>query len=315
MQTRHRCLQSISGVFAKCGLRLASTAAPIQPSYKDMRSHLHTPAVTDFVKDYRMIAGMSGWDSILHRASGSVRVLDVCAGTGRWAQAFSELVVKDHEVLVDFVDLCGDSIAVLGSRQETMANLGKGKLFTGDICELGKLGVPLLSYDLIVNMHGLYGISRVQLPAALQAMHDALKPGGTMIIAIGTESSPYQQIPTRCFGVSFTNDQDILEALNGLGIGRSVNHITYTEEFAASDKSGLDRFLMDECGGNTFPAEVAQGMTKPERAIQEYADCRFDHESGTHRFEQQTSVITIRREAGLPPQLQSVKGRVEKQPS
>jgi len=276
------------------------------------RSSFLASAADDFVKDYRELAKMGIWDSLLEGSQGSLRVLDACAGTGRWVQAFSEIVLKDREalknreVLVDFIDLCSDSIAVLEKRLRGLPNITVGKCFTGNLCESGKLGVPSLGYDLIVNMHGLYGFSKGSLPSALQAMHDALRPGGTMILAIGTQkSSPYQHVPTQCFGIPLINETSIVQALEGLGIQSTTTHITYMEEYLASDEAALHRFLMDECGGNCFPTDVAEGMATPEAALRDYSEAHLDRNTGSFRFHQEVAVITVRRDAHLLPEMQS----------
>jgi len=268
------------------------------------RAYLFTSATDDFVQDYKVLAKMDLWDGLLDHSSGRMRVLDTCAGTGRWLQAFSEMLVIDKDVSVDLMDLCSDSLSVLGKRLDNLGNIGKNNLFEGDLCELGQVGVPALTYDVVTNMHGLYGIAKHLLPAALQGMHDTLKPGGTMIIAIGTKSSPYQHV-AEFFGQVFTNDEDIMQALSGLGIQSSRKFITYKEEYAVTDKAGVERFLMDECGGNTYPTDVAQQMSMPRTAIQKYAESHLDHTSGIYRFPQEVAVITVQRDAFLLPEMQS----------
>lgn len=268
---------------------VADVVLPFTP---EGRSLFSVPAADDFVKDYRELAALSLWDNLLDNASDNLRVLDVCSGTGRWAQAFSEIVAKDRHIPCDFIDLCTDSMGVLSERLKGITNLGPSSSFNGDICELSKLGVPTLSYDIVTNMHGLYGVPADVLPTALQAMHDSLKVGGTMIIAIGTDQSPYQQVPKQCLGQPVTNDADIIEAFQSIGIQASTFHIEYKEEYSATDQDGLDRFLLDECGGNCFPADVAQNL---EFSIQGYADHCFDEPSQMYRFHHQIAVIVVQR--------------------
>lgn len=273
--------------------------------FRDSRAHFRVSALEDFVKDYRELVRLPVWDTILTGDLQEKRVLDVCAGTGRWAQAFSELVVKDRQVKCDFVDLCSDSTSVLDGRRSHMPNLSGGQVFTGDICALDQLGVPALSYDVITNMHGLYGVPGARLSSALQTMYDALKPGGTMILAIGAEHSAYQEVAKECFGISFTTDTEIMDALTSLGIQFTGTHINYIEEFSESDEAGLERFLLDECGGNTFPTDTAAEKVDPKCFTKDYARSRFDEASRTFRFPQKISVITVSRNAGFLPEMQS----------
>lgn len=293
--------RSVHAAFGRSSNRFLVSVAPLHfeqqpqaplPKAPETRAHFGVPAADDFVKDYRELAKLPIWASLLNNRSDNFRVLDTCCGTGRWAQAFSELVVKDAEVPCDFVDLCEDSIKVLGERLEGISNLSEQNRFTGSICDLTALAVPTEFYDAITNMHGLYGIPKEHLPAALQAMYEALKVGGTMIISIGTDKSPYQQVPHQVMGTPTTNDMDIINACDELGINASLSHITYSEEYAANDNVGLERFLFEECGGNCFPTDVA---LKLDFSIQDYANSNFNKASQMYQFQHQIAIITVVR--------------------
>jgi hypothetical protein len=74
-------------------------------------------AAADPVKDYRELAAHDGWADIIG-ARRELRYLDVCCGTGRWLQAFSENVLRPRNILVDadLVDLCSSSLVHLEDR-------------------------------------------------------------------------------------------------------------------------------------------------------------------------------------------------------
>jgi SAM-dependent methyltransferase len=266
-------------------------------------------AADDFVKDYREIAGMPLWDNLFEKhpegkkqLPQSFRALDTCCGTGRWAQAFSELVLQPRKLTAtcDFFDLCEDSLGVIRNRLPGFSNIDAGEVIPGDLSKLGAAGVPASTYDLVVNMHGLYGVPKILLPPALQGMHDSLVPGGIMVIALGMKASPYQQIPMQ-IGVPSTDSDDVIEALDRLGLQFTVTDLVYHEAYEASDKEGVLRFLMDECGGNIFPVDkVDQAMDIDQSlaAIKPYADSHFDTASAEYKFKQDIAVITVQKEDG-----------------
>jgi len=307
--------------------RHVGSAAPVHPAYEpplagniyklildpettmaDSRSRHLVSSADDCVNDYRALAEMPIWQGLMAAAleKGEVRVLDACCGTGRWAQAFSERVVQGSQnVSCDFADLCGDSLKELEYRLEAINNLSGKNVFRGDICELSHLGAAALSYDIVVNMHGLYGIPKSKLSQAVQAMYDTLKPGGTMIIAIGSDSSPYQQVPEESLGRPVCGAADIVQACRELGIQAGVSTITYSEHFERTDMAGLHHFLLNECGGNCFSVDVATDMQCPTATIQKYADNHFDSAFGQYRFRQEATIITIIRDPTLRPGMPS----------
>lgn len=263
---------------------------------------MNVSARDDFVKDYRELARALLCHDVLRRGKEEFRVLDTCCGTGRWAQAFSELVLQPLGITAacDFIDLCAQSMAVLCKRLPNMQNVRSGSLFTGDVCQLSQLGVPALAYDLIVNMHGLYGVPKAKLATALQGMYDALAPGGTMLIALGANESAYQQFP-QSLALKYCDPDDVLEAFGLLGISATASHLSYHEEYAKTDEASLHRFLMDECGGNTFTVDqVSEANSfgcsdKPPAALAAFASKYFDLSSGMYRFSQKVTVVEVTR--------------------
>jgi len=293
---------------------MMNEAVQHRPEVANDRAHMNVSSQEDVVQDYRVLASKLPWDNFLNVEKEELRVLDACSGTGRWAQAFSEMVLKPRgivNVTCDFADICARSMSVLNDRLLHIQNLGSGSLFTGDLCELSHLGASTLSYNVIVNMHGLYGIPKAKLPMAVHAMHDALAPGGTMLIALGAEESAYQQFP-RELGWRYCTPNDVLEACSSLGIHYTSSNVTYYEEYKETDKESLTRFLMDECGGNSFGVDDAVEKSSLEHNADKLADIvahfaskNFDPDSRTYRFFQPVTVVEIRRDPALLPEMQS----------
>merc|ERR1712032_286140 len=156
------------------------------------------------------------------------------------------------------------------------------------------------SYDLVVNMHGLYGVPKEILPKALQRMQEALKADGTMVLAIGKKDSPYQEIPS-LLGVPSVDSDDILDALRELGLAATTVDLTYDEVYDEHDDEGLQRFLMDECGGNIFPVDQVDAMDleASSAAVKAYADAHFDAASRKYCFKQNIGVILLKRDANI----------------
>ena len=106
---------------------------------------------------------MPFWSEVLATEGGSeYRTLDVCCGTGRWHQAFHDLLPAPAgtHVTSDFIDLCGESIEGLERRLDGLSTSlpgtagsvarRRGTVTTGDACDLSADG----DYSLVVNMHG-----------------------------------------------------------------------------------------------------------------------------------------------------------------
>lgn len=220
----------------------------------DRSSSIET-ALNDPVSDYRALAGLPLWSDLLHLYShgGNVRVLDVCSGTGRWMQAFAEMVLPEQEQLksrdaptacnMDSVDLCNDSLSVLKQRRSILQEHGKigtGKIKFADATILSPDEVA--AYDIVTNMHGLYGFPGTDaegspspaLQDVLKRMMRSLKPGGTLVISIAhrhslEQPSFYDRIGRELSEMGITDApyacaEDVLAAFASLGIDCGMNN-------------------------------------------------------------------------------------------
>ena len=106
-----------------------------QPTSVDRIGGVMT-AKEDRVQDYRELATLSVWNSMVERAysaqaaGNSFKVLDVCCGTGRWTAAFSDMVTAPRGLTLDcdYVDYCEDSLKVLRERVPSLLGVRAGSM-------------------------------------------------------------------------------------------------------------------------------------------------------------------------------------------
>lgn len=276
------------------------------------RTEYQVNANDDFVKDYRELAKMPIWDKVFSKVPHTFHALDVCCGTGRWANAFSDIVCRERGVVVpcDFLDWCQESLTVLEKRKSEMPNI---KLVKADQHDLGRRGSHTFnasSYDLVVNMHGLYGLPPKVLRPALTFMHNMLREGGQLVIALGSEDSLYQKIPAKLeadgiLDERFTSVPQVLEACRELGIEIECNSLLYYEEYDANDKEKVDRFVFDECVGNTFTADGTPKFTKEQlwESLKPLVHQYLDASTNRYKFKQDISILTLKKNAYVPDML------------
>jgi len=215
------------------------------------RSIFIDTALEDPISDYRRLASLPIWSDLLlgHGSDANFRAIDICCGTGRWFQAFAELVLPmlrsegSADIIgnMDFVDLCIDSLAVLEQRRSLLlpGNLSvPGEVLHEDACKLPEKQEG--AYDLVTNMHGLYGFSgnlkrsktneggsSSVLQCALERMVQSLKPGGTLVIAISHKDAPekpsfYNKIGKELaklgvIDLPYICAEDVIEVFSSLG--------------------------------------------------------------------------------------------------
>jgi len=83
-----------------------------------------------------------------------VDVLDICCGTGRWIQAFNDIVLTPDVTVVpdvDFLDLCTNSLEVLRQRIPQMININAKEVINQCATKIHDMNKK---YDLITNCHG-----------------------------------------------------------------------------------------------------------------------------------------------------------------
>jgi SAM-dependent methyltransferase len=257
-----------------------------------------TAAAADPVKDYRELAKCSFWSRVLGNRT-QVDCVDVCAGTGRWMQAFSEMVLQPRSMTasVNAVDLCGDSLAHCQERLSQIPEIEKGETHCMDAGALNSIGK---TFDLATNMHGLYAVPRSILRDVVASMVTSVTPGGTAIIALGDSNSFYVKYPAAldACGVESSaviSAEDVVSVLEELSLKFECIKVDYIETTNNDDE--LRHYLENEAGGNCWPAsdertgKAVTSVLAPnvQKLIAEYAAG-----PGVHHFSQSTLALLVK---------------------
>lgn len=268
-------------------------------SFAAMRMGNLSLAAADPVEDYRVLAAGDFWAHVIGGRQ-QLACLDVCSGTGRWMQTFSENVLRPLKVTASFdcVDLCSDSLAHLETRFHKIPEISTGRTHCLDAGKLESLGGK---FDLATNMHGLYAIPRESLRNVVASMIGTVAPGGTCIIALGDNNSFYlrhsnELVKCGVMPVRETSADDVFDVLNELGVAYEKINLDYVEK-TSTDKQ-LRHFIENESGGNTWPADddrTGKALTSfdapnVKKLLDQFMVC-----PGVHHFPQSTSVFLIRR--------------------
>jgi len=257
---------------------------------------------SDPVEDYRSLARSDLWEEVLGSKK-ELRCLDVCSGTGRWMQTFSEMVLWPRAVTatVDCVDLCATSLKHLESRLPQMPGISNGVTHCTSATNLESFDGR---YDLVTNMHGLYGVPLGILPEVVSSMVNAVRPGGYCVLALGDNRSFYVRYPQALqeLGVmkeGCTSANDVENALIEQGIDFQKLQVNHVEITTTEDQ--LKHYVMNESGGNIWPADD----NRTGRALDSFVAQRagplgllIDSHAvgaGVHHFPQSVPVLVIRK--------------------
>ena len=116
-------------------------------------------------------------------------------------------------------------------------------------------------YDIVWSMHAFYAIPKCELSSILSKISDNLNDNEKAFIAQATRQSFYVQFYDKFLDAfhynedGFTSAEDILEALNILGIEYQIHIISYEECIAQNDLTALEHYIMSESVGNSFRQE------------------------------------------------------------
>jgi len=259
-------------------------------------------AESDPVEDYRVLARSEFWTEVIGSKK-ELDCLDVCSGTGRWMQTFSELVLWPRAITarVDCVDLCSTSLQHLDSRLPQMPGILNGVTHCTSAANLEPFDGR---YDLVTNMHGLYGVPHGILSEVVSSMYRAVRPGGYCVLALGDNDSFYVRYPQALqdLGVmkeGCTSANDVENALIEQGIEFQKLQVNHVEKTTTEDQ--LKHYVMNESGGNIWPADhestgraldsfVAQRAGPLGMLIDAHAVG-----NGVHHFPQSVPVLLIRK--------------------
>ena len=176
------------------------------------------------------------WDALgplLGRSgdSGALEVLDIGGGTGGFAVGVAEL---GHHVVV--VDPSPDALATLARRSEEAGVADRVRGIQGDLATLAGM-VPETGVD-VVLCHGVLEV--VEDPrAALDSIHDVLRPGGTLSLLV---SQRHAAVLARAMAGHFRQAHELLDGTGGgAGGGAGGPHRFTAEELRSLlDAAGFD---------------------------------------------------------------------------
>lgn len=188
-------------------------------------------AMEDPVKDQRELAKnflSSPQQSVLEEKE--IDVLDICCGTGRWMQAFNDIVLNTESTAmpnVDFLDLCSNSLEVLRQRIPQMHNVRGGVVINQCATKISQMHKK---YDLITNCHGFQGIPKSVIGPIIKEHCENLKPDGVAMIALADKNS-FQSVTDQFFPEPQTKAEDLRESLSSQGIRWTEQTLSQTQDF------------------------------------------------------------------------------------
>lgn len=226
------------------------------------------------VEDYRQLAQKFDWRNVIssiyyqnlqHRDNPTLKILDVACGTGRWLQSFQYYVqpklTEFHPLKITYDLLDYSEIALLQAREKINYPLGLGSQFVSTIQDTN---LAKGSYDVLWSMHGFYAMPRQELAVILEKMVSSLNDEGVGFIAQANRESFYISFYDRYLksfhdgkGERFTSAEDIVEALEALGIEYQVNVIRYDEIIPVDDLARVEHYIFNEATINSFSKEDA----------------------------------------------------------
>ena len=194
------------------------------------------------VEDYRQLAGARDWGADLARQAvdGRVRLLDVACGSGKFPAALLEAGLPAHPVVeVDLLDPSAFSIA------EARAVLAPPFVAAGEHETVLQDFAAPARYDVAWATHALYAIPPAELDAAVAAMVAALRPGGFGVVAQACARSHYlafyEAYRADHPATPFTTAEEVVEALQGLGVDPAVRTLRYRT--AVTDRAVVEGYL------------------------------------------------------------------------
>ena len=211
------------------------------------------------VEDYRQLAIAFDWAAWLQaherRADGRpVRLLDVACGSGKFPSALQEHAGLSGAALrpIQYDLLDPTSFAIDEARSVLRAPFQPGEEF---LCRLQDL-TSAQDYDVIWATHALYALPPDELKDGLEKFIAAIAPGGAGFIAHASEKAhylkfyrPYLETIKQGAGTPYTSAEQIVGALESLGVKMEVRDIVYdarAPEGSPEVEGYLQRCLFDD---------------------------------------------------------------------
>lgn len=239
--------------------------------------------------DYRELAAARDWRGLLsaHARGGSVGLLDVACGSGRFPTALCDAGLAasaDLAIRVDLLDPSAFSIAEASAALRPPFVVGN-ELLVG----IEQLAAPDEPYDVAWAVHALYAVAPDMLGEGLRRMHEAIRPGGLGVIAHATPRSHYLRVfdayraAHRPEATPYAAADRIVALLRAAGAEPVVDTVTYTTttDNPVVAEGFLQRCLFDD----TLTLSQMTTSGPHGSALVDYLDtCRqdnvwtFDHE-------------------------------------
>jgi SAM-dependent methyltransferase len=241
-------------------------------------------------QDYAELVAAHDWPAelITRSRGGTVRLLDVACGSGRFPSALLAAGlatdVGELTVMVDLLDPSPFSLAeartVLRPPFQAAAELQIG---------LEDLDTDRAPYDVAWATHALYAVAPGRLPDGLRRMHASLRPGGFGAVAHATAASHYLAVQSAYRAAHapevtpFTAAEAVVDGLTAAGADvavRTVRYRTGTDDAAVAE-GFLQRCLFDDTltlAAMTSPGPYGDELVRYLDACRDGDRWRFDHE-------------------------------------
>lgn len=238
-------------------------------------------------EDYRQLAAARQWEADLaeHAVDGSVRLLDVACGSGKFPTALLAAGLPAHPVVE--VDLLDPSAFSIAEARQALAPpfvaTGEHEVFLQDFVGTG--------YDVAWATHALYALPPAELATGVARIVGALRPGGFGAVAQASSRSHYLTFYD-AYRASFAPDatpytdaEGVASALRAAGAPIEVHVLHYRT--GTSDRVVAEGFLQ-RCA---FDDAVSLDQMEASDVLGQYlADCRDT--AGAYAFQHEAHLIT-----------------------
>lgn len=240
--------------------------------------------------DYRELAEAADWHDWLGDAD---TILDVACGSGKFPVALARYAsLGEVPRTLDLLDPSAFSIAEAARSLELPFVAG-----APFACRLQDLDPAAGPWPRVWATHALYAIPPADLDGALRRFLDAIAPGGRGFIAHARADSfylsfhrAYLQSPHGAGGTPFSTAEDLLAALDRLGVTPEVRDIWYTGTLPAGARDAAQGFLQRCLFDESLSLE---DMDHDPHLGPLVRAARGD--DGGFRFPQHTAMIFLRR--------------------
>jgi SAM-dependent methyltransferase len=247
-------------------------------------------------KDYRVLAEALDWGRLLRahaRPGGSLRLLDVACGSGKFPEALRAYAALPGDLRVDYELLDPSAFSIAEARSVLAPPFHPGAEHE---CTLQALAPGAGPYDVVWATHALYALPPAELAEGVAAFLCALAPGGVGMIAHASHDAHYLRF-YRDFlddfrggaGTPYTSSEQILAELRRAGAETQTLRLDYEGVVRSGDRATLEGYLQ-RCA---FDDSVSLEEMARGRALGPYLARCEDRGAAEYRFEQHVDLILI----------------------